>query len=70
MESSALGAVMVGVKALDLPVVIEPSVISEYEPDAEHHLLYLQQYQKFDRIYKLLKNEFSSPVIETKQVAV
>ena len=59
-ESSALGAVMIGVKALQLPLEIQPSVISTHEPDPITHLAYQKQYHKFERLYKLYKSEFST----------
>jgi gluconokinase len=59
LESSALGAVMAGVKALKMPLGIHPSIISEHEPDPYNHLIYQRQYHKFERLYKLYKNEFS-----------
>ncbi|MBC7827788.1 MAG: gluconokinase [Chitinophagaceae bacterium] len=58
LESSALGAVIVGVKALNIPVHIQPSIVAEYEPDLFNHKNYLRQFYKFERLYKLLKNEF------------
>ncbi len=59
-ESSALGAVMVGADALDLPAIRQPAIISEHRPDAAKHKNYLKQFQKFERLYKLLKSEFIS----------
>ena len=59
VESSALGAVMVGIKALKLPVEIRPQVISSHEPDPSNHLNYRKQFQKFERLYQIFKSEFS-----------
>lgn len=59
-ESSALGAVVVGIKALNLPVKIHPAVIASYEPDQFLHEQYQKQSQKFERLYRLLKYEFVS----------
>ena len=69
-ESSALGAVMVGVKALDIPVTIRPSIVSEHEPDPYNHKNYLRQFHKFDRLYKILKSEFLETNLVTKEVPV
>ena len=70
LESSALGAVMVGVKAVNLPLVIRPSIVSEHEPDQCNHLIYQKQYHKFERIYKLLKNEFANASEAAKPIPV
>jgi len=60
LESSALGAVMVGIKALNIPIAIRPSIVSEHEPNLFNHEVYQKQFHKFERIYKLLKSEFVS----------
>lgn len=70
VENSALGAVMVGIKALKLPFEIRPAIIAEHGPDPRRHASYQKQYQKFDRLYKLFKNEFSSSADLAKPVAV
>lgn len=57
-ESSALGAVIIGVQALNLDADIQPKIISEYAPDFYRYEIYNKQYQKFERLYKLLKSEF------------
>ena len=58
-EGSALGAVMVGIKALQLPVQIQPPVVAAYHPNPLYHDSYQKQFQRFERLYKMLKNEFS-----------
>lgn len=59
VESSALGAVMVGIKALGLPVVIRPSLVAVHHPEPSAHQVYEKQFQKFERLYRLFKNEFA-----------
>lgn len=59
-ESSALGAVMVGIKALELSLFIQPATVATYYPNSLYHELYQQKFQQFERIYKVLKNEFTS----------
>ena len=59
-ENSALGAVMAGIKALQLPVVIQPATVAAYQPNLVLHEHYQGQFQQFERLYLLLKNEFSS----------
>jgi gluconokinase len=61
-ESSALGAVMVGMKALRLEDKIQPVIVSVHEPIAGNHETYQEQHQKFERIYKALKSELN-PVV-------
>lgn len=56
-ESSALGAVMVGAKAVGLPVIIQPAVVSEHRPNVAHHYVYAKGFQKFERLYALFKGE-------------
>lgn len=60
LESSALGAVMAGIKALNLPVDIQPAAVAVYHPSAADHERYQKQFQRFERVYRLLKDEFSS----------
>ena len=70
VENSALGAVMVGIKALKLPFEIRPAIVAEHEPDPRRHASYQKQYQKFDRLYRLFKNEFSSSADLAKPIPV
>jgi gluconokinase len=59
-ESSALGAVMVGIKALHLPNDIKPVIVSEHIPNTANHEIYQKGFKKFKRIYALMKSEFGS----------
>lgn len=70
LESSALGAVMVGAEALELPAIRQPVIVSEHDPDTTKHKNYLKQSQKFERVYKLLKNEFNSNNISVASVVI
>lgn len=70
LESSALGAVIAGMKALNMPLIIQPSIISEHEPDPCSHLVYERQYHKFERLYKIYKNEFSGAGETAKPIPV
>lgn len=67
-ESSALGAVIAGIKALNLPVVIHPLTIAEYHPNLLCHENYQKGFQQFERLYRLLKNEFSPQPFSTPLV--
>ncbi len=57
-ENSALGAVMAGIKALNLPITIRPQIVASYTPDAGQHALYHDHFEKFERLYHILKSEF------------
>ena len=57
VESSALGAVMLGAEALGLEMNIEKAAQSTYEPNQENCKVYARQFDKFERLYKLLKDE-------------
>ena len=60
VEGSALGAVMVGMEAMGMESELAHRVLAVYEPDAARHAAYSRQMKKFERVYHLLKNEFSS----------
>lgn len=67
-ESSALGAVIVALEGLKIPLEIKPVIISEHKPNADKHAIYQEHFQKFERLYQLLKDEFvfspaASPVL-------
>ena len=62
-ESSALGAVMAGIRALDLPLTIHPEIVASYEPDPQQHEQYRQRFEKFERLYQLLKPEFEPAAV-------
>jgi gluconokinase len=59
-ESSALGAVMVGINSLKLPFKIVPPIVAEYLPNPANHEIHHKQFAKFERLYKLFKMEFVS----------
>ena len=57
-ESSTLGAVMVGLQALNIPTKFDFKCGQTYQPNLVNHEIYLQQAQKMDRLYELVKHEF------------
>ncbi|GEO09531.1 gluconokinase [Segetibacter aerophilus] len=57
VESSALGAVMLGAEALGIETILKFNIISTYEPDGKNHQVYQKQFEKFERLYQLLKGE-------------
>jgi len=60
VESSALGAVLVGMEALQETPAFERHSLSEYIPNPAHYPVYTQQFRKFERLYELLKHEFDA----------
>jgi gluconokinase len=58
IESSALGAVITGMEALNIKPLNtkRPSLI--FYPDPVKHNMYMQGFKKFERVYTLLKEEF------------
>ncbi len=67
LESSALGAVMVGMKALNIQAAIHPDIISINNPNSVNHQKYQKAFQKFERLYALLINEFDTTGNEAEQ---
>jgi gluconokinase len=57
VESSALGAVMLGAEALGIETTLQHKILSTYEPDTRNHKVYQKQFEKFERLYQLLKGE-------------
>jgi len=63
-ESSALGSVIIGMEALGILRVVGEGpalprkVVAMYEPDAGNHAVYMRGFEKFGRIWQLVKNEF------------
>jgi gluconokinase len=57
VEASALGAVMVGLDALGLPAFQTSLSTKEYLPDESAHSIYLQGFEKMEKLYRLLQNE-------------
>ena len=60
VESSAFGAVKLGMEAMGIEKKWTPKSIERYEPNVLQHQLYLQQFAKFERIYELLKKEMGN----------
>ncbi len=56
-ESTALGAVIIGAEALKLPLQIERKTTQTYLPDSHNYEIYQLGFQKYERIYELLKGE-------------
>lgn len=68
VESSALGAVMIGLEAMDLePLPVQKS-LSSYEPNILNHEIYMRGFEKFERIYETSKEELTYEAIPLLQV--
>jgi gluconokinase len=57
-ESSALGAVVIGMEALGGVRAAPRKPLAVYEPDAARHAVYMKGFEKFGRIYQLIRKEF------------
>jgi gluconokinase len=57
-ESSALGAVMVGMEAIGREPFSVKEIRSSYEPNLFSHKIYMKSFEKFERIYESLKEEW------------
>ena len=60
VESAALGAVMLGMEALDIKLFPEKEISNFYQPNPLNHEIYIRSFDKFERIYNSLKNELSN----------
>lgn len=63
VESSALGAAIVGMKALGLindfsEVLSLPAKEAAFVPNPDNHVVYKDRFAKFERLYEKLKDEF------------
>lgn len=57
VESSSLGAVMLGAEALGINTEFDHAILFIHEPAAENVEVYKKQFKKFERLYQLLKSE-------------
>lgn len=57
-ESSTLGAVMVGMQALNITTEFNFEEGKNYYPSTVNHLVYIEQAAKMERLYQLIKSEF------------
>ena len=60
VESSALGAVMIGLEALGKEPFPKREILSCSEPNLLNHETYMKGFEKFERVYETLKNELIS----------
>jgi gluconokinase len=62
VESSALGAVIIGMEALELNSFPEKTVLSLYEPNVLNNETYMKAFKKFEHIYETLHQEVPGEV--------
>lgn len=57
VESSALGAVVLGAEAMNMDVSLSQKFPKEFTPNPENHQVYKKQFNKFENLYELLKTQ-------------
>lgn len=57
VESAALGAVMLGAEALEIKTAFHHQTSDAYIPDRKNNKVYTKCFEKFERLYDLLKAE-------------
>lgn len=60
LETAASGAAMVGADALNLTTAFNTEVLTAYFPEQNKHQVYQKQFNKFERLYELVKSEMFS----------
>ena len=70
VESSAMGAVILGMEAMNIDAFAKKEVLASYEPNLFNHEIYAKAFNKFERIYNSLKDEFNSETIALLQMQV
>lgn len=65
VESSALGAVMLGAEALGIAPQFHETTLSTYQPNPANRQVYQNEFKKFERLYDLLKSEMVNEGRET-----
>ena len=57
VESSALGAVMLGAEAVGIAPTFKNELLTVHEPNAKLHEVYKKLFEKFQRLYDKLEGE-------------
>jgi gluconokinase len=60
VESAALGAVMLGAESLGIDTAFYNQTSDAYTPVSRQHEIYMTSFQKFERLYDLLKGEMAA----------
>jgi gluconokinase len=57
VESSALGAVMVGLEAMQIESLPKKEILATYHPNLLNHEIYMKGFERFENIYETWKDE-------------
>lgn len=68
VESSALGAVMIGLEAIEKEPFERKEILASYEPNILHHEIYMKGFEKFETIYESLKNQLTKETLPLLQM--
>jgi gluconokinase len=68
VESSALGAVMIGMEAMEIEPLPVKAILSSYNPNILNHEIYMRGFEKFERIYETSKDELANEAISSLRV--
>ena len=68
VESSALGAVIIGLEAMEIAPLPQKEILSSYEPNLINHEIYLKGFERFERIYEAVKEELTNDPIPLLQM--
>jgi gluconokinase len=60
VESSALGAVMVGLEAMQIEPLPKKEILATYHPNLLNHEIYIKGFERFENIYETWKDELVS----------
>lgn len=68
VESSALGAVMIGLEALEIEPFPGKKMLTSYDPNLLNHEIYMKGFERFERIYENIKTELINETIPLFQM--
>jgi gluconokinase len=60
VESSALGAVMVGLEAMQIEPLPKKEILATYHPNLLNHEIYMKGFERFENIYETWKDDLVS----------
>ena len=62
VESSALGAVMVGLDAMQIEPLPKKEILATYHPNLVNHEIYMKGFERFENIYETWKDDLVSEI--------
>ena len=68
VESSALGAVMIGLEAMGADPLPVKEILSSYDPDLLNHETYMKGFERFEGIYETMKTQLTDEAIPSFQM--